>query len=170
MKFGFLKFGFYRFAAATLFTIGILASDGYAQNLDILSGQGRGLQQQLQQAQQNYPTAPNVGNFSQNQAPSSTAVNPFSEMFKKAQQKQVERPNFFQRLNSKSKDFFSRTKGWGKGKGVDAREKSETWNNVIRDFKVNEARLRQQAAEQATIPAQPNFRTAESIGEPKLRF
>jgi len=172
MKFGILKFGFCRFIAACLFAIGLMASEGFAQNLDIFSTQanGTGFQRQLQQAQQNAPATPNISNFLKDDVSSSTPRNPLSELLK-LKQKQVDRPNLFQRFNSKSKEFFDKTKGWAKGRGAEAKEKSnDTWNNVIRDFKANEARLRQQAAQPLTLPAQPSFRTAESIGEPKLRF
>jgi len=178
MKFGFLKFGFYKFMAAALLAIGLMASDGFAQNLDIFSGHGiPDFQPQQRQA------TPDYDKFLKDGAASSAARKPFSGLFKKPKlpswdglkQKPLaetsDRPNPFSdllpRRDTSRPNFFEKIKGWAKGKGADAKEKSNaTWNNVLRDFKANEAELRK--AE--NLPAQPSFRTAESIGEPKLRF
>ncbi len=96
---------------------------------------------------------------------------PFANLFPK---RNSNKPNFLQKMNLKSKGFLDKTADWAKGKKDEVRESAlepwgkatGTWNDVIRDFKANESKLR----EQATIPAQPAFRSAEAIGEPKLRF
>ena len=176
MKFGFLKFGFYKFIAATLLAIGIMASDGFAQNLDIFSGHGiPDFQPQQQQG------IPDYNKFLKDGAASSTARNPFSGLFKKpkfpswdglkqkplAETGERSFSDLFPKRDTSQPNFFEKIKGWAKGKGADAKEKSNaTWNNVLRDFKANEAELRR--AE--NLPAQPSFRRAEAIGEPKLRF
>lgn len=195
MKFGFLKFGFCKFFVAVFVAVCMMAGDGLSQDLDIFSGRGigSGLQREIHQADRNRQSIPRINNFA-NDLPTATVGNPFSNLFKKPKlptwegfkQKQVgelldrpnpladlfpkrdvNRPNLFQMMNSKSKDFIDKTKGWAKGKGGGVREKSnQTWDNVIRDYKAIESEFR----EQATAPAQPKFRTAESIGEPKLRF
>lgn len=195
MKIGFLKFGFCKFVIASFIVIGLMAGEGFGQDLDIFSGRGIGssLQREIQDAQRNRSSTPSINNFSNDLAPSAVRK-PFSGLFKKPKlptwdgfkQKQAgemldrpnpladlipkrdaSRPNFFQMMNTKSKSFLDKTKGWARNKGGGARDKTnETWDNVIRDFKASEAKFR----EQATIPAQPKFRTAEGIGEPKLRF
>lgn len=193
-----MKFGFVKFSACILtamfLVMGLLASDGISQDLGTFSGQGiqPSLQHQFQQAQQALPANPNINNFLNDEVPPSAVRNPFSGLFKKPKlpgwgglkqtgefsdpskalaeaiaKQQSSKQNFFKRLNLKSKDFFEKTKGWAKGKGAAKPKSNETWNNVIRDFKVNQAKLRE---EQGTIPVQPNFRAAEAIGEPKLRF
>lgn len=195
MKLGFLKFGFCKCFVAIVVVMCLMAGDGVCQDLDIFSGRGIGssLQRELQDAQRNRPATPNINNFSKELAPA-TVRKPFSGLFKKPKlptwegfkqkpvgellerpnpladifpKRNTSRPNFFQMMNTKSKGLLDKTKGWARNKGSGARDKSnETWDNVIRDFKASEAKLR----DQATIPAQPKFRTAEAIGEPKLRF
>lgn len=196
MKFGFVKFGICRLLFASFIVIGLLGSDGASQDLDIFSGRGipSNLQRQVQQAEPNRLSTPSIKNFLTDEVSPSAVRNPFSGLLKKPKlptwdelkskptaenldrssslsellsKPDTSRLNLFQKMNSKSKDFFEKTKGWAKSKGSDTREKSsETWNNVIRDFKANKAKL----IEHATIPVQPNFRSAEAIGEPKLRF
>lgn len=192
MKFVLIELGIGKLLAVTLFAVGLHAGDAMAQEFG--NGVTSGLQRQLQQAQQHLPGTQNTPNFF-NEGNSQSAVrNPFSGLFKNSklpgldglkQKAQGDKPdlsnsfnellskrdpsrqNFFQKMNSKSKDLFQKTKGWAKGKGAGARGKStETWNNVMRDFNANKARL----GKVAPVPVQPNFRSAEAIGEPKLRF
>ena len=195
MKFRFSEFGFLKCFAVMLVAIGLMAQDGFSQDLEFFSGRGIGssLQSELPQVEPNRPLIPGINNFSSDVAPS-TVRKPFSGLFKKPKlptweelkpkpvgelldrpnpltdlfpKRDPDRPNLFQKMNSKSKDFFDRTKGWASGKGNGIREKSNTtWDELVRGFKDGEAELR----EQATAPAQPKFRTAEAIGEPKLRF
>ena len=195
MRFDFWEFGFCKCFAAMFVVIGLMASNGSCQDLELFSGRGigPGLQGEPRPIEPKRLTIPGINNFSSDVAPS-TVRNPFSGLFKKPKlptweglkpkpvgelldrsnpladlipKRDPNRPNFFQKMNSKSKDFLDKTKGWAAGKGNGIRENSgEPWDNVIRDFKAGEAKLRQQA----TAPAQPKFRTAEAIGEPKLRF
>ena len=198
MQFGFVEFGICKRSAieflVAFLVIGLLVSDGLGQDLEIFSGRGiaSGVQRQLPQTEQKRQVIPNINNFLKDEVSPSAARNPFSGLFKKPKlpgldglkpkpageifdrsnpladllpKRDSSKPNFFQKMNSRSKDFLEKTKGWAKGKGV--QEKSnETWNNAIREFKTNHAKIR----EQVTSPAQPNFRSAEAIGEPKLRF
>ena len=182
----------------TLLITGLQEGEGLGQELNGSSGRAfqSSLQRQFQQADQNQTAIPGLGDLNSltsnglnsagrnpfsgllknSKLPSLDGIRPktnaealdrsssFSELFSK---RDSNRQNFFQKMNSKSKDFIEKTKGWAKGRGTGAREKSnETWNNVIRDFNAN--KLKQK--EQATIPVQPNFRSAEAIGEPKFRF
>jgi len=195
MKFGLWEFGFsFRICLAAMFiVIGFVADDCCSQDLELFSGRGIGLQGEPRIVEPKRLSIPGINNFSNDVAPS-TVRNPFSGLFKKPKfsagdelkpkavgelldrsnplaglipKRDPNRPNFFQKMNSKSKDFLDKTKGWASGKGNDIRgNSSRSWDNVIRDFKAGEAKLRQQA----TAPAQPKFRTAEAIGEPKLRF
>ena len=198
MKFGFCEFGFgfFRCFVAMFVVLGLMAGEGSCQTQELFSGRGIGpglLQGEPRLVEPKRLTIPGINNFSSDVAPS-TVRNPFSGLFKKPKlptweelkpkpvgelldrsnpladlfpKRDPNRPNLFQKMNSKSKDFLDKTKGWATNKGNGIRENSnETWDNVIRDFKAGEAKLR----EQSTAPAQPKFRTAEAIGEPKLRF
>lgn len=198
MKFYFVKFGNCKLLATTILVVGLLSGDGVGQDLNSPSGLGNQsqLQRQFQQAVQNRTAIPGIGNSSlpAQERTASTPRNPFSGLFNNSKtpgldglktktenldrsnpfsdifpKQEPSRQNFFQKMNSKSKDFFAKTRGWAKGKGSGTKEKSnETWNKVIRDFNANKLRLNKE--EQATIPVQPNFRSAEAIGEPKFRF
>jgi len=197
MKFGFEEFGFsfsFRECLAAMFVvIGLMAGDCCSQDVELFSGRGVGLQGESRIVKSKRPSFPGISNFSNDVAPS-TVRNPFSGLFKKPKfptgyefkpksvgellersnplvdlvpKRDPNRLRFFQQMNSKSRDFLDKTKGWASGKGNDIRENSsKSWGNVIRDFKSGDAKFRQQA----TAPAQPKFRTAEAIGEPKLRF
>jgi len=173
-------------------SLGLMAGDIQAQESGIFGGRGIGVpsgmdESTIEPAKSRWPK---MLDFSKDEA-TPASRKPFSELFKKKPtfdlfksqsndkpsffkkpkpisewfpKKDPSKPNLFQQMNAKSKNFFDRTTNWATQKNKNLKNKSNgTWDSIVNDFKQIEAEGR-------TTPAQPNLRTAEANGKPKVRF
>ncbi len=85
----------------------------------------------------------------------------FSDLFPN---RDPDRPNLFEQMNSKSKSLMSRTTGWAQRQNQQLREKSfATWDAITkrRDDSTKSRRM---------TPAQPPIRTTDVVDQPGIRY